>query len=152
MSSARTGRPGRWASDGLVYRVKDVFPVWHQYGGWDVNPNQIWTIPQWARDSYLKPVNDPHFCDPGGGDHNIICAVLDEAGNFISGAGILQWWYDALTGPVANTSTDKYAKVNTSAKGWCDFLLAGSGGSNYKPQTGAHGPYKIAKLGAWDVI
>lgn len=142
-----------WPSgDGKVWRLKDAAST--RDGSWETVGLQ-WGMVQWFRDTYLKPVDDPHHCDAGGADHNIIVALLDEAGNFIglSTAKVMQWWYDALTAPNTNTSTDSFAWKTTDGKGWLDFIMAGgSGGSLYYPEQGQHGPYKIAINGASDVV
>lgn len=134
-------------ADRVIWRVKDAFTVWGLHGGWDPAPYK-WTIPQWARDSYLKPVNDPHYC--GHTDQDFVLGLLDAGGNFMpGGAGMLYWWYEALTAPTAQSPADKFVMKQLGATGWTTMNM--SNDSTLHWELGQCGPYKACKVGASDI-
>src|SRR5690606_29859251 len=60
-------RPDRVSGD-VLYLVKDVFTT--RNGSWE--PIALpGSVPQWARDEYLKPANAPDYFAEAGGDHHL---------------------------------------------------------------------------------
>ena len=64
------GNPGE-----TVYRVKDIFTT--RDGSWEPS-DKPGSVPQWARDAYLKPANHPQYNDDAGADHHLFGAVIIE--------------------------------------------------------------------------
>ena len=60
-----------------VYRLYDFFTT--RDGSWEVKPGLEYGIPQWARDTYLRPWGAADYFDDAGADHHIFGAVVNLA-------------------------------------------------------------------------
>ena len=113
---------------GLVrYRIKRAFTTHN--GSWEPDPSNIYAVPQWARDAYLKPISAPDYHDSAGGDHHIFARVEDAAGDFIAGERIRFAWPDGHD-----------ARDTDARHGWCNIPIT----SSFVPERG--------EQGAWDVL
>ena len=138
-------RPDAPSGD-VVYVVKDVFTTHN--GSWEPD-DSLGSIPQWARDSYLKPMSSPDYFDDAGGDHHLFAAVIGLDGQLIGGKEIA-YWSDGFskidvpdyTGFVFRTTKDK--------SGWINIPVGP--GSSFVPERGESGPWCWAPLGAAEVI
>lgn len=101
------GQPGE-----TIYRAKDIFTT--RDGSWEPS-DKPGSVPQWARDAYLKPMNHPQYNDDGGADHHLFGAVAVD--------GNLQPW-----GTIHYyTYTDDQNHTNQRAKihGWANIPIYG---------------------------
>lgn len=106
----------------VVYRVKHLFTT--RDGSWDPS-DKDGSLPQWARDTYLKPMSDPQYNDDGGADHNLFGAV-EQGGRLVPALKFGYW-----TGDNQHRS-ERYAKRH----GWANIPIwnifypdQGSGGA-----------------------
>jgi hypothetical protein len=80
----------QFAKDTVVYEIKDLWTTVN--GGWD-NVNDRFGVPQWARDTYLKPwINghmDPDGIPAGGTSEAILLSCLNSAGQWQVGKGMM---------------------------------------------------------------
>ena len=67
---------------GKVLRIKDIFTTF--YGSWEISSSDG-SLPQWARDTYLRPFGAPDYFDDAGADHHLFGGVFDEAGLLAAG-------------------------------------------------------------------
>lgn len=65
------------------YRVKDIFTS--RDGSWEVTGVEG-GVPQWARDTYLRPWGSVDYFDEAGGDRHVFGAIFDEAGRVVNKA------------------------------------------------------------------
>jgi hypothetical protein len=82
----------------VIYVVKDIFTT--RNGSWEPL-DQTGSIPQWARDEYLKPFDAPDYFDDAGGDHHLFAAVIGLDGKLVRGQEIIYWsdGFDMLGDP-----------------------------------------------------
>lgn len=116
-----TGQPGE-----TIYRVRDIFTT--RDGSWDVS-NKPGSVPQWARDTYLKPGNHPQYNDDGGADHHLFGAVAQ--GDRLQPYGAIHYWTHADNG----NHIDQRVKLH----GWGNIVMWGS--SSFVPERGERGPW-----------
>ena len=114
----------------VVYRVKHLFTT--RDGSWDPS-DKDGSLPQWARDTYLKPMSDPQYNDDGGADHNLFGAV-EQGGRLVPALKFGYW-----TGDNQNRA-ERYAKRH----GWANIPIwnifypdQGSGGAWLGPASTA---------------
>lgn len=103
-----------------VYRIKDVFTT--RDGSWDVS-DKPGSLPQWARDEYLR-----REFDDAGADRHIFGRVLGEVGRIHY-----------------LTHTDNSNHVTVQAKshsGWANIPMYAS--SSFVPERGEQGPWAWA--------
>lgn len=103
-----TVEPAIGVADETIYRVKDIFTT--RDGSWEPS-DKPGSVPQWARDAYLKPLGHPQYNDDGGADRHLFGAVVGEG-------GALQPW-----GTIHfYTHTDNKNHVDARAKlhGWAN--------------------------------
>lgn len=134
-------RPDHPESDGTVYRLKDLFTTAN--GSWEVT-NREGSLPQWARDAYLKR----EFLEAGA-DHHLFAAVLGEDGKLIPGKEIRYWsdGFDKLGDPSYNGYIEEETKGQS---GWANLVVFS--GSSYAPERGESGPWCWTPSGRSDVI
>lgn len=110
-----------------VYRVTDIFTT--RDGSWDPSPKPG-SVPQWARDAYLKPLSHPQYNDDGGADIHIFGAVQQIDGSLYPSFPIEYWTY-----------TDNANRKTVIAKkhGWANNPM--SRGSSFVPERGERGPW-----------
>lgn len=110
-----------------VYRVVDIFTT--RDGSWDPS-SKPGSVPQWARDAYLKPMNHPQYNDDGGADHHIFGAVQQIDGSLYPSFPIQYFtWSDG-----ANRTLQ-----NAKKHGWANIVMYSS--SNFVPERGERGPW-----------
>jgi hypothetical protein len=138
-------RPDRPKSD-VVYVVKDLFTTRH--GSWE--PVALpGSIPQWARDAYLKPLHAPDYFDDAGGDHHLFAAVIGLDGKLVRGQEIIYWsdGFEMLKDP----TYDNYVRRKTKEKsGWANIITGP--GSSFVPERNESGPWCWAPAGAAEVV
>lgn len=71
------------------YRLYDFFTT--QDGQWDTSA-AAYSIPQWARDTYLRPWGAPDYFDDAGGDHHLFGAIYDPATKQTNKAAAIRYW------------------------------------------------------------
>lgn len=116
-----TGQPGE-----TIYRVKDLFTT--RDGSWDPS-DKPGSVPQWARDTYLKPTNHPQYIDDGGADHHLFGAVAQ--GDRLQPHGTIHYWTFSDNG----NHTDQRVKLH----GWGNIVMWSS--SSFVPERGERGPW-----------
>jgi hypothetical protein len=138
-------RPDRATGD-VIYLVKDIFTT--RNGSWE--PISLpGSVPQWARDDYLKPLNAPDYFDEAGGDHHLFAAVIGLDGNLIRQQEILYWsdGFDVL----GDANYKGYIRRRTRERsGWANIITGP--GSIYVPARGENGPWCWAPTGAAEVV
>lgn len=107
--------------------VKDIFTT--NDGSWEVGGN-IFGVPRWARDQYLKPAGSPDYFDDAGGATHIFARVEDEQGRPV--ATQVRFWTNAGLEVVEDTGKKK--------SGWCNLFM--NRDSAYDPEK---------ERGAWAV-
>jgi hypothetical protein len=140
-----TARPDRPSGD-VVYVVKDIFTTHN--GSWE--PDALpGSLPQWARDAYLKPLNAPDYFDDAGADHHLFAAVIGPDGNLIRNHEI-QYWSDGFE-MLGDDSYDGYVHRMTKEKsGWANIVTGP--GSSFVPERNESGPWCWAPSGAAEVV
>ena len=102
-----TGQPGE-----TVYRVTDIFTT--RDGSWEPS-DAPGSVPQWARDAYLKPWGHPQYFDDAGAAQNLFGGIAMN-GNMIP-HGTMHYY----------TYTDNQNHTNQRAKihGWANIPIYG---------------------------
>lgn len=114
---------------GAIWRVKDVFTT--RDGSWEPSGKRG-SVPQWARDAYLKPVGHAQYNDDGGADHHIFGAIAD-GGALLPNATIHFW---------THTDNSNHIWQPVKKHGWANVVLYPS--SNFVPERGEVGPWAWA--------
>ncbi len=118
------------AQDGLLFLIKDVFTTLN--GSWEPN-DQPGSIPQWARDSYLRA----EFSEAEA-DHHAFGAVLGLDGELMDGHS-MRYWSDGF-GALANPDYDGFVDLPVEAHSrWANLVLFS--GSSFVPERGESGPW-----------
>ena len=129
------------AQDEQVFLIKDVFTTCN--GSWEPS-DQLGSIPQWARDSYLSA----DFIEAGA-DHHAFGVVLGLDGKPMA-AQTLRYWSDGF-GALANPDYDGFVEQVTNEKsGWANLVLFS--GSSFVPERGESGPWCWMPTGRAEVI
>ncbi len=125
----------------VVYLIKDVFTTMN--GSWELS-DEPGSVPQWARDDYLKP----EFLEAGA-DHHLFAAVIDLDGEFVKNQPVSYWsdGFDRLGDPGYDGYVDEQTKESSS---WANMFMAG--GSSFVPERGESGPWCWAPGGASEVM
>ena len=116
-----TGNPGE-----TIYRVRDLFTT--RDGSWDVSAKPG-SVPQWARDAYLKPMSHPQYNDDGGADHHLFGAIA-HGDTLQPHVSIRYWTFDDN-----GNQTDQRVKLH----GWANIVMWPS--SSFVPERGERGPW-----------
>jgi hypothetical protein len=122
--------------DEWVYEVKDIWTT--QDGSWEVS-SKPYSVPQWARDNYLRSPSDPLYEDSFGADHNFFAMALDENGKPIQDQSFL-FWSDGPDKVKDPNYTNFVKRTPDRASGWVDIPIFNS----FVPERG--------ETGAWSVI
>jgi hypothetical protein len=140
--SARPDHP----TGNVVYMVRDMFTT--RNGSWE--PMDLpGSVPQWARDEYLKPLNAPDVFDDAGGDHHLFAAVIGLDGQLIREQEIL-FWSDGFE-RLGEADYDGYINRMTKVRsGWANVVTGP--GSSYVPERGESGPWCWAPNGVSEVV
>lgn len=100
-------------ADGKVYRIRDIFTT--RDGSWEVSGAEG-GIPQFARDTYLRPFGAADYFDDAGGDHHMFGGVYNEVNRNMQNDAVIHYW----------TWTDDGNHVDTPVKvksGWANVLM-----------------------------
>lgn len=130
----------------VVYRVKDIFTTHN--GSWEPG-NDYGSVPQWARDDYLKPFGAPDYFDDAGGDHHLFAAVLGLDGEPMRKKEIVYWsdGFDSVNDPGYTGFVDRETKEHS---GWINIPVGP--GSSYVPERGERGPWCWMPTGGSEVV
>ena len=137
-------RPDKPEGD-VVYRVKDVFTT--RDGSWEVSDKEG-SVPQWARDAYLRPWGHPEYFDDAGGDHNLFACVLDLEGKPIKTEDLVRFWsegFETLGDPSFQPGDCRTPKHGS---GWANIPVF----NHFVPDRDEHGAWCWCPEGAADVI
>ena len=140
-------RPDNPDPDGeIVYLVKDIFTTYN--GSWEPGDGFA-SVPQWARDDYLKPWGAPDYFDDAGADHHLFAAIIGLDGELMREQDI-QYWSDGFD-KLGDPDYDGYIHRNTKRQsGWANIPMGPS--SSYVPERGESGPWCWAPSGAAEVV
>jgi hypothetical protein len=137
-------RPDTPAGD-IVYRVKDIFTT--RDGSWEPSGAEG-SLPQWARDAYLRAHNAPDFFDDGGGDHHLFARILDLDGRPVVTSGLVKYWSDGFS-QLGNPAYQNYVRMTPKEKsGWANQVIFNS----FSPERGEHGAWCWCPDGPADVV
>jgi hypothetical protein len=138
-------RPDKPTGD-VLYVLKDLFTTLN--GSWE--PIALpGSVPQWARDEYLKPFDAPDYFDDAGGDHHLFAAVIGLDGKFVKNQDII-YWSDGFE-MLGDSAYDGYVHRLTKEKsGWANIITGP--GSSFVPERDESGPWCWAPVGAAEVI
>jgi hypothetical protein len=132
--------------DEIVYLIKDIFTT--RWGSWEPS-DEAGSVPQWARDAYLKPIGAPDYFDDAGADHHLFAAVIGLDGSLERLREILYWsdGFEMINDP----AYDGYVRRLTKEKsGWANIVI--DPGSSFVPERGESGPWCWAPTGAAEVL
>ena len=137
--------PGRPQGD-VLYIVKDVFTT--RDGSWE--PASLpGSVPQWARDSYLKPLGAPDYFDDAGGNHHLFAAVIGLDGQLVRGQEFI-FWSDGFE-QLGNADYEGYVRrLSKERSGWANIITGP--GSSFVPERNESGPWCWAPVGAAEVV
>lgn len=121
-----TIRPATGAAGETIYRIRDLFTT--RDGSWDAS-GKPGSVPQWARDAYLKPIGHPQYNDDGGADHHIFGAVAQ--GDRLQPHGNIHYWTFSDNG----NHIDQRVKLH----GWANIVMWSS--SSFVHERGERGPW-----------
>lgn len=128
-----------------VYRVKELFTT--QFGSWEAD-NAVGAIPQWARDSYLRPWGADDYFDDAGGDHHLFARVLDLNGNPVKQENLIRYWSDGFQ-KLGDPNYNNYVRMTPKqGSGWANQVIFNS----YVPERGEIGAWCWCPEGAADVV
>lgn len=138
-------RPDRAGGD-VIYMVKDIFTT--RNGSWE--PVALpGSVPQWARDDYLKAHNALDAFEEAGGDHHLFAAVIGLDGKLVRQQEIVFWsdGFARLGDQAYNGYVRRYTRQRS---GWANIITGP--GSSYVPARGESGPWCWAPAGAAEVV
>jgi hypothetical protein len=139
-------RPDQPAGD-VVYRLKDLFTT--ASGQWDPS-DKMGSLPQWARDAYLRPLNASDYFDDAGGDHNLFARVLDQDGKPINTQDLVIGWSDGFD-LLGQPNFAQFISMRMTPKeksGWANQPIW----NKYWPKDGQRGAWCWCPQGASDVV
>jgi len=113
--------------NGKVYRVKDIFTTLN--GSWEPS-GRSFSIPQWARDAYLRPWGAPDYFDDAGADHHMLGGIYDESTQRMKNGAVIHYF----------THTDNGNHVDTPVKeksGWANVTMF----NKFSPGNGERGAW-----------
>ncbi len=130
----------------VVYLLKDLFSTLN--GSWE--PIALpGSLPQWARDEYLKPFDAADYFDDAGGDHHLFAAVIGLDGKFVRNQEII-YWSDGFE-MLGDSTYDGYVhRLTKNKSGWANVITGP--GSSFVPERGESGPWCWAPSGAAEVV
>ena len=134
------------ASAKHIMVVKDIFTT--RDGSWEPREGLPYSIPQWARDEYLRPTDAPNYFDDAGGDHHIFCMAI-SAGIPRVAKSVMAW----SDGPGKINDTNYVGGTFLDAKpksGWANIPLFD--GSVYYPDMGQSGPWSVTTTEHGEVV
>lgn len=107
------------------FRVRDAFTT--RDGSWEPS-DKPGSVPQWARDSYLKPLTSPYYNDDGGADHHLFGAILQTSGLLTPFASFDFW---------THTDNRNHIVVKAKKHGWANQVIF----SHFSPERGERGAW-----------
>lgn len=116
------GQPGE-----IVYRVKDIFTT--RDGSWEPS-DAPGSVPQWARDAYLKPYGHPQYFDDAGAATNLFGAIMGDSGALLPRGTVEFWTY---------ADNANHSKQRAKISGWANISMFPS--SSYVPDRREKGPW-----------
>lgn len=129
----------------IVYRIKDVFTT--LLGSWDPAPD-YGAIPQWARDTYLRPWGAEDYLDEGGADHNLFALVLDLDGQPIKEGILIRYWPDGFA-KLSDAAYNGFLRLAPKPRsGWANIDIW----NNFNPESHEQGAWCWCPEGAADVV
>jgi hypothetical protein len=130
----------------ILYMVKDIFTTHN--GSWEPG-DDYGSIPQWARDEYLKPFGAPDYFDDAGADHHLFAAVYGLDGELIRLKDIVYWsdGFESLNDPTYTGFVERETKEHS---GWINIPIGP--GSSYVPERGESGPWCWMPVGGSEVV
>jgi hypothetical protein len=129
----------------IVYRVKDLFTT--RDGSWDPS-DKPGTIPQWARDRYLRPWDAPDRFDDAGADHHLFARVLDLNGQPVKEPDLILYWSDGFE-KLGDANYRNYVRMTPKqGSGWANQVVF----NNFNPDGGERGAWCWCPRGAADVV
>lgn len=109
------------------YKLKDLFTT--RDGSWEPS-TAPGSIPQWARDTYLKPFGHPDYFDDAGADHHLLGGVFNAMAQRMEKTGFVHYY----------THTDDSNHVDMAVKersGWANIVIT----AKYDHTMGKQGPW-----------
>ena len=131
----------------IVYRLKDLFTTY--CGQWDPS-DKLGSLPQWARDTYLRPFGAHDYFDDAGGEQHIFARVLDQEGKPISTPDLVICWSDGFD-LLGKPDFAQHISMRITPKqksGWGNQPIW----NKYYPKDGQHGAWCWCPQGASDVV
>lgn len=138
-------RPDKPQGD-VTYVLKDLFTT--RNGSWE--PLDFpGSVPEWAREAYLKELNAPDYFDDAGGDHHLFAAVIGTDGKLIRNQEIIYWsdGFEMLGDPEYDGYVRRFTKERS---GWANVVTGP--GSSFAPERNETGPWCWAPAGAAEVV
>jgi len=130
----------------IVFLIKDIFTTIN--GSWEPS-DEFASVPQWARDDYLKPWGAPDYFDDAGADHHLFAAVIGLDGELMGEQGVRYWsdGFDKLGDPDYDGYVHRQTKDHS---GWINIPMGPS--SSYVPERGESGPWSWMPNGDSEVV
>ena len=139
-------RPDKPAGD-VVYRLKDLFTTCE--GLWDPS-NEMGSLPQWARDEYLRSPSAPDYFDDAGGAQHLFARVLDLEGKPVKTSDLIIGWSDGFQ-LLGQPNFAQYITMTMTPKersGWGNQPIW----NKFYPDEGQRGAWCWCPRGASDVV
>lgn len=118
------------APGGERFVIKDVFTTID--GSWEPD-GRLFSVPVWARASYLRPLGALDYFDEAGATPNLFARIEDEKGKPLA----LDVLFKSSGGLLVRVNTFRPGKRS----GWCELFMEPS--SSFNPERGVAGPWSI---------
>lgn len=115
----------------VAYILKDVFTTID--GSWEPSTHP-YSIPQWARDAYLRPAGAADAFDEAGGAQHLFGRIEDEQGRMLVG-NMRYWTADGAHLDIKSTGEKR--------SGWANLPIYAS----FVPERGERGPWNYSPAG-----
>lgn len=131
----------------VVYRLKDLFTTCE--GQWDPS-GEMGSLPQWARETYLRPWGADDYFDDAGGAQNLFARVLDLEGSPVKIKDLVIGWSDGFH-LLGQSNFEDYVTLTMTPKeksGWGNQPIW----NKFYPDSGQRGAWCWCPRGASDVV
>lgn len=118
------------AGSGDRFVIKDLFTTVD--GSWEPG-GRLFSVPAWARATYLRPTGAPDYFDEAGATPNLFARVEDEKGKPLA----LDVLFKSSGGLLVRVNTFRPGKRS----GWSELFMEQS--SSFNPERGEAGPWSI---------